>query len=311
MDVTFANPEYLWFLIGIPILLLIHVESLNKLRRNALKFANFEAIYKIVGGRQVLSKNTGLLFLRCFALLFITLAMSGVSIWYQGYVSNTDFVLAIDTSNSMIIEDFKPDRISAAKSAAMKFVDISPPNSRIGVVTFSGSPVVIQELSDNRISIKKSIDDIYVGVSGGTNIGDAIITSVNSLLLSNNSKSVILITDGQSNIGPTIEESIEYSNNHGITVHTIGIGSEEGGAYSGTSVVLRLNEPDLINIAMETEGNYYRVGDEETLNFAYEEIAQLEKQKIRRDMTAIFGLGVFAILLIEWFLMNTRYRTIP
>lgn len=202
MEVTFSDPLFLWFLVGIPLLILIHFWSLNRTRRNALRFANFEAISRILGEKQDLSKNLGLLFMESMSLVFIVLAMSGMNVWYQGYGSNTDFVIAIDTSNSMTTQDFTPDRISAAKQAAIKFTDISPPNSKIGVVMFSGSPVVAQQLSDSRINTKKAIDDLFVSASGGTNIGDAIITSVNTVLVSNNSKTVILLTDGQTNIGP-------------------------------------------------------------------------------------------------------------
>ncbi len=311
MEITFSDPIFLWFLAGVPILLLIHFWSLNRTRLNALKFANFEAISKIVGGKQELSKNIGLLVMESAALILIVLAMAGVNVWYEGYGSSTDFVIAIDTSNSMTAEDFTPDRISAAKQAAMKFVDISPPGSRIGVVTFSGSPAVVQQLSENRITTKRNIEDVFVSVTGGTNIGDAVITSVNTLVTSNNSKAVILLTDGQTNIGPTLEEAIKYAKSYGVMVHTIGVGKEEGGILKGTSVVLGLNEQDLVKIAMETSGQYFRAKSNEALGFSYSEIASLNKQEMRKDLSFMFIFGVFVILLIEWFLINTKYRTIP
>jgi len=311
MDITFSNPIFLWFLIGIPLLIFIHFQSLNKLRRNALKFANFDAINRVMGGKQVLSKNLALLVMRCVSLLLITLAVSGVSVWYEGFGSNTDFVLAIDTSNSMTAEDFNPDRISAAKQAAMQFVDIAPPNSKIGVVVFSSSPSVSQKLSDKRITVKKKIDDMFVSATGGTNIGDTIITCVNTLLPSNNSKAVILLTDGQSNIGPPIDEAIKYANENGVIVHTLGIGSREGGILRGTSVRLGLNEQDLVRIARETGGQYFMVKNNNALDFSYKEIATLNRQKIRKDLSLPLVLGVFVLLLVEWFLINTRYRTIP
>jgi Ca-activated chloride channel homolog len=311
MEITFSDPIFLWFLAGIPILIVIHFWSLNRTRLNALKFSNFEAISRIVGGKQDLSKNVGLLVMESVSLLFIVLAMSGVNVWYEGYGSDTDFVIALDTSSSMTTEDISPDRISAAKQAAMKFVDISPPGSEIGLVTFSGSPVVIQQLAENRITTKKNIDDVFVSVTGGTNIGDAIISSVNTLIASNSSRAVILLTDGQSNIGPSLDEAIKYAKSYGVIIHTIGIGDEAGGVLKGTSVVLGLNEQDLVKIAMETNGQYFRAKSKEALDFSYNEIAYLNKQKMRRDLSFILIFGVFVILLIEWFLINTKYRTIP
>ncbi|MBU1203492.1 MAG: VWA domain-containing protein [Nanoarchaeota archaeon] len=311
MEITFSDPMFLWFLLGIPLLVFIHFQSLNRIRRRALKFANFEAISNIIGERQALSKNFFLLLLRCLALVLVTLAISGMAIWYVGYGSDTDYVLAIDTSNSMTIDDLTPDRVGAAKEAAMEFVDVAPPNSYFGVVVFSGSPIVKQKLTDKRINVKKEIEDIFVSVTGGTNIGDAIITSVSVLSPSNNSKAVILLTDGQTNIGPPIEEAIAYANENGVIVHTIGVGTEEGGILEGTSIVLGLDEQELVKIAMETSGQYFRAISKESLKYSYSEISRLDEQKIRKDLSFIFVLVVFVILLFEWFLINTKYRTIP
>jgi Ca-activated chloride channel family protein len=311
MDITFSDPIYLWFLLGIPIIIAIHIQSLNKARFNAIKFANFDAIHRIVGRKQVLSKNISLLAIRCSSLVLIVLAMTGVSVWYTGFGSAADFVLAIDTSSSMTIKDFSPDRISSAKTAAKQFVDEAPPNSKIGVVSFSGSPFVEQNLNDNRITSKKTIDDIFVSATGGTNIGDAIVTSVNSLLESNNTRVIVLLTDGQTNIGTTIDDATKYANQYGVVVHTIGIGTEEGGVLEGTDLVLSLNEQDLVRIAMETKGQYFRATSSDVLTYSYGEIAKLTEQKIRKGFSMIFTLLAFVLLLVEWFLINTKYRTIP
>ena len=145
---------------------------------------------------------------------------------------------------------------------------------------------------------------------GGTDLGEAIVTSVNLLLNSEKGKSIILLTDGQSNVGVPIVDAVEYANIKHVTIYTIGVGTEEGGSYIG-DVVLKLDEEVLRSIAVSTEGNYYRAEDQESLDEAYNEIAHLTETKIKSDLSITFLIIAFLLLLVEWLLINTKYRTIP
>src|SRR3989344_2294049 len=123
MEITFTNPEYLWFLFVIPILILVHFAGLRSTRRKALKFANFEAIERVTGG-QVLSKNLFLLTIRLIIVILFVLALAGTIYWYAGQGSDFDFVLAIDASNSMLATDLPPNRIEVAKIRAQEFISL-------------------------------------------------------------------------------------------------------------------------------------------------------------------------------------------
>jgi len=80
-----------------------------------------------------------LLFLRMIALACIILALTQPEsrIERSDYnVEGIDIILAQDISGSMMSEDFKPNRIEAAKQVAMDFID-GRANDRIGLVVFS------------------------------------------------------------------------------------------------------------------------------------------------------------------------------
>src|SRR3989344_5213803 len=109
MEIIFEKPEYLWLLFSLPLLIFTHFSTLKSIRRRAVKFANFAAIQRITGG-ELLSKNLFLLIIRIFILLLFVFSIAGVTLVYTGIASNNDYVLAIDNSNSMIVEDFKPNR---------------------------------------------------------------------------------------------------------------------------------------------------------------------------------------------------------
>lgn len=309
MEITFTKPEYLWFLFVIPILIIIHFASLKSTKRRALKFANFEAIERVTGG-EVISRNLFLLFIRLLIITLFVLALSGVTYWFSGPGSNFDFVLAIDSSSSMLTNDFNPNRIEAAKVRAEEFVDLVSTSTRIGVISFAGTSIIEQQLSDKFGDVKRSIRNIQARNVGGTDIGEAVITSATMLSSSNKPGIIILLTDGQSNVGVQIEDAIEYVKSRSIIIYTIGVGTEKGGEFIG-NVSLMLDEETLRIIAENTEGKYFRAATDESLRDTYGQIASIAETRIKRDLAIPFLVISLILVLIEWAMINTKYRTIP
>lgn len=311
MGITFTNPSYLWFLISIPILIILHFLSLKSTRRRALKFANFDAISRITG-EEILSKNLFLLFIRVIILLLVIFAASGTILWYKGISSEHDIVLTIDASQSMLADDYSPNRLEAAKEAALLFIDSVPGEMGIGVVSFSGATLVENKVTTNLNQVENAIKNITVHGFGGTDLGQAMITSANLLVSEKRAKAIVLLTDGRSNIGISPGEAVDYLNEEGIMVYTIGIGTLEGGKFiEDTEVVSVLDEETLMNIANSTGAVYYRATDEISLGEAFKEIAVSGEKKLSKNLSISLMVIAFIVLLIEWVLVNTRYRILP
>lgn len=312
MEITFANPVYMWFMVAIPLMILAHFISLKFSTRKALKFANFRAIEKVTGQR-ILSKNYILLSLRLATLFLIILSVSGVTLWYEGETSQTDFILAIDASGSMLADDYEPNRLESAKSAAKVFVDTLSYQTNVGVVSFAGVSFMRQRPTSDMFRVGQAIGNISIELAGGTAIGSAIITSVTLLSDPSKSKAVILLTDGQNNVGPSVEEAITYANENHVTIYAVGIGTPEGAGLSeiNTSFVSRLDSDTLRSIAERTGGEYYEARDEEQLSEIYMNIALSGSRKISLELSMILLLAALIILFAEWGLVNTRYRTLP
>ena len=312
MEISFANPVYLWFLIAIPLMVLAHFVSLRFTRRKALKFANFPAI-EYVTGERLLSKNYTLLSVRLVTLFLLILAVSGAVFWYEGRTANVDFVLAIDASGSMMASDFTPTRLDSAKNSALLFVNSVPEKTEIGVLSFAGVAFVKQTPTSDLTKVKASIKNISTEIAGGTAIGSAIISSVTLLTNPGKSKAVVLLTDGQNNVGPSVEEATEYANENHVTIYTIGIGTESGGSLSqmNISFVSQMDPATLQSIANQTKGAYYEARNEQELSDAYKKIAGSSDQKIPVNISIIFLVVALILLFVEWGLMNTEYRTLP
>ncbi|NIO20649.1 MAG: VWA domain-containing protein [Candidatus Aenigmarchaeota archaeon] len=291
-------------------MVLAHYLSLRFTRRKALKFANFPAIESITG-KKILSKNYTLLILRLATLCLLIFSVAGTTLWYEGQTSEFDFMLAIDSSGSMMATDYTPNRLDAAKGAALLFVDNLPERSNVGIVSFAGVSFIKQKPTSDLGKIVGAIENISIEPVGGTAIGSAIITSSNLLSESEQAKVLILLTDGQNNVGPSIETAIEYANENYITVNTIGIGTEEGGGFPNLTFVSKLDPNTLKLISNSTGGKYYGARNETALSEAYKEIALSSIQKLSTNLSLLFLFLAIILLFLEWGLANTKYRTLP
>ena len=313
MAIIFSNPSYLWFLLAIPFLVILHFATLRVTKRKALTFANFDAISRVTG-QSLFSKNLTILYIRVSILTFIILAISGTTLVYSGRSSDFDFVLTIDSSSSMSAADFEPNRFEAAKEAAIAFIDSLNSEAKIGLVTFSGTAFVESSLTEELGRIKSLIRALRVRTVGGTNIGDSITTSVNLLLYSDRSRVIILLTDGQSNIGIPLRQAIDYANKNTALIYTVGVATEQGGTLpelSEIDAVLRLDEKSLVEIATATGGKYFRAVDKESLINAYQEISSSTIRRISTDLSLLFMIVAFSLLFIEWLLASTKFRILP
>ena len=310
MNIVFTRPEYLWLLLSLPLLVFIHILSLKFIKRKALRFANFEAIEKITG-KTVLSRNIILLFFRLFIVLLFVFSASGTVLWYMGYASDFDFVLSIDASSSMLADDYNPNRLEVAKDAAIIFIDSLGAKTNLAVMTFAGVTYLKYPLKNIDRGVKSAIKEIGIEHAGGTAIGGAIQEGTNRLMEANQARVIIILTDGQNNVGIDIDEAIYYANEYGVTVHTIGVATQEGGTLEGLSFISKLDEESLKHISEETGGQYFHVGNREEMTEAFQDIARSRKQKLSWHMGFFLMILALILLFFEWILQNTKYRTIP
>ena len=301
---------YLWFFVIVPVIMIIHFVSLRKIKRKAMLFANYEALERIFG-KKILSKNYPLLILRVLTLIFLVFALTGTVIIYEGAGGMADYALAIDASASMLAQDYSPNRVEAAKDAALKFVDTLPADTQVGVLSFAGASFVKQELTLDLDDVKAAVSGVEIELAGGTALGGAIVSSTNMLLASGKDKVIVLLTDGQNNVGVGVDEALEYSSGFGIVIHTIGIGTEEGGIVADTTFVTGLDNETLELIAEKTGGRFYLAETEEELQSAYDDIAASTTRQLSLDLSSYLMLIAVALFLVELILVNSKYRTIP
>lgn len=300
MFIQFTNPIYLVLLFIIPIFVFVHFASMKNKSKPYLKFANFEAIAKIKG-IDLYSKNTTLLIMNSLIILFLILSLCGTSINLKREVSEHAFVIAIDASQSMGATDVFPDRITLAKNIAAKIVDDLPENTQIALISIGTYNKIEQETTTNKKIIKEKIKNIRIW-GMGTQLYETAITSSN-LLFNFPGKSVIILSDGQTT-PEDLSQTIFHANQKGLAIHTIQVGTEEGGkAMYGIS---KANQTNLKELSEKTKGNFLSNETSEE-KISINEIIQTHKGVVQIQISKYLLLIAIVLFLLEHFLSNNKY----
>ena len=238
-----------------------------------------------------------------------------------------EVMVALDVSNSMLAEDYSPNRLERSKLAISRLVD-KLQGDRIGLVVFAGEAFVQLPITADYVSAKvflKSIDTESVPIQG-TALSEALMASARSFSTqSERSRAIILISDGEDHEGEAIEAARAIAE-QGIRIYCIGVGSPQGKPIpkngsllkdaSGEIVVTRLNEEILQEIAGAGNGKYVRAGAAEFgLNPIIDDIRTLDKEQFNsvvfedfdEQFMYFFAIALF-FLILEQLVSDTKAR---
>jgi Ca-activated chloride channel homolog len=334
---SFIWIDMLWLLLLIPLLVTAYVLIQRRRQKYALRYASLSIVKDAVGrGPGVRRHIPAILFLVGLTIAIIAIARPAATITLPSQQGT--IILTLDVSGSMRADDLKPSRLEAAKAAALAFIEKQPKNIRIGVVSFSDNAAIVQAPTVDREALKAAVNRLVT--QRGTAIGRGILTSLDSILEEFGEKPVVakqdpfgfpqqpttpapqlpqgtyssavivLLSDGESNVGPRPLEIIDEASNRGVRVYTIGVGKPEGTVLGvmGRSIRVRLDEDTLKQIAQKTDANYFRADNETDLQSVYEKLStrivfKPEQTELTAWFTALASLllitaGIFSLL---WF----------
>jgi Ca-activated chloride channel family protein len=327
----------------VPALVAAYLFLLGRKKRTALRYANLNLVKEAMAAGQRFRRHLPpLFFLLALTLLIFAVARPSAVVTLPTHQRTV--ILAMDTSGSMRATDVEPSRMAAAQAAAKTFVSDQPAGTRIGVVTFAGTAAVAQAPTDNREEIVAAIDRFQL--QRATAIGSGILMSLKAIFPdaefdlrswnprrdsqlgasldqaakpekpeftpvppgSYTSAVIILLSDGQSNVGPDPIEAARMAAERGVRVYTVGFGTTEGEIirFEGWSMRVRLDEQTLTKIAELTQGEYYYAGSAADLKKVYETLStRLVFETRETEITALFSaaaalLALMAGLLSVW-----------
>lgn len=322
----FANPHILYLLLVIPVMIAVLILVAYLRRRNLAKFGNFELVKSLMPEvSQWRIKTKSVLFLLAVtAVIFAAARPQFGSKLREHKSTGIEMMLVVDVSNSMLAEDFAPNRLDRTRYAIDKlFASMS--QDRVGMVVFAGeAKVQLPITSDYRMarSFTKRLSPELVQVQG-TEIGQALTLA--TLSFSNNrdaGRVIVLITDGESHDNSALDAA-KRAAEQGVKIFAVGIGTPDGAPVKVNGewlkdekdemVVSRLNEELLQQITAATGGGYIRATN---AAFGLEEIVgEIEKIEQGELTTLSFEeyneqfqwiLAIAAILLLLESLLLSR-----
>ncbi len=238
-----------------------------------------------------------------------------------------DIAIALDVSKSMLAADMAPNRLERAKQFVTKLLH-EMPNDRIALILFAGKAYLQMPLTTDHGAAKLFVSSASPDAvpQQGTVISDALEMSANAFNSTDKKfKTVLLISDGEDHDEDAVATAKKLSEK-GVMINAIGIGSPEGATIpdpatgdvkkdeSGNTVVSKLNEEVLKQIATETNGIYIRLqGSDEAVRLLTKQLSQIDKKSFS-DLSQInfktffiwFAAAMFFLLLVENFIPERK-----
>lgn len=231
-----------------------------------------------------------------FGLLFLFIALAGPQWGREKIEASAQYsqaVIALDVSNSMLAQDFKPNRLENAKTMINMLLSQTL-QQRLGLVAFTSKAYLQCPITTDIVALKNltgSFSTKSVPVQG-TSLAEALELSAQMLSPYGGNKAVVLITDGEDHFPQDIQHAVSAARENQIRVIAVGIGNTEGELIpiqtangkeykkdkNGKLVLTKLNEDALKDLAKQTGGVYIRYsGEQKTANDILDQLDQLDK----------------------------------
>lgn len=321
----FQWPELLWLLGLAPLLALGYGWLLRRRQAAAIRVGSLALVRAAAGQGRRWRRHVPPLLLLVAVLLAVVALARPMAVLSLPSLDKT-LILAVDVSGSMRAKDVAPDRITAARQALREFLTELPASTRVALVGFAATASVVQMPTLDRDELAGALDRLTL--QRGTATGSAILVALRVLfpemafnLQAENPRppaagaggqptvapgsfgaaAILLVTDGQRNVGPDAIEAARMAAERGVRIFTIGIGTPAGEVLSGEgwSMRVKLDEASLRQIADITRGSYLAAGSAAELRSAYESLsARVVFERREMEVTALFTAAAALAMLL-------------
>jgi Ca-activated chloride channel family protein len=275
-------------------------------------------------------------------LAMLCMAMARPQAVLMAPLREATVMLALDTSGSMRAKDLKPSRIEAAQQAALKFIESKPARLRVGLVTVAGTAALAQAPTEEKDALRRALENLPLQYGSALGSGllislEALLpgSGIDAQKIINESAdnggprkpadsgksldtpkpketeasasrgrnmAIVLMSDGQSNMGPELIKMAELAASHEVKVYTVGIGTPEGDVVQiqGRSMRVKLEDEALKKVANITQGTYYKADSTEGLAKIYDQLGyrlRFEKRALSEITSYLALLGMAFILM--------------
>jgi Ca-activated chloride channel family protein len=323
----FENPNLLWLLLVLPVLLVLFYWWRERVKRQLLaKFIEARLLSQLTVGIS-LARRRWRFVLMILAVVCLVIALAQPERGYdleEVEQSGLDVVVAIDTSKSMLATDIAPNRLERAKLAALELMQRSGAD-RLGLIAFAGDAFLECPLTTDDTAFQQSVQTLDVNAipEGGTAIASAINEALTAFKETGHHRAMVLFTDGEDNVSENdVLTAAQNAAKAGLKIFTIGVGTAAGDLIritdakgnsdyvrdeNGNVLKSHLNEPLLQQIAKLTGGFYLPLQGADTMDVLYERgLAPLPKSEVKSQLIRRYHQQFYWPLAIAILLLLTE-----
>lgn len=331
--IQYDEKIYFYLLFIIPVVVVLFLLLLVWKKRTQKKFADTELLKRLTPNR---SYNKGgiklVVFVLAVALLVIGLVNPKIGTKLETVKrEGVDIVFAVDVSKSMLAEDIAPNRLEKAKRLVSEIIN-QLASDRIGIIAYAGQAYPQLPITTDYGAAKMFLQSMNTDMltSQGTAIDQAIELATTYYDDAEQTNRVLfIISDGEDHSEGSTINAVEDAADEGIIIYTIGVGKEKGAPIpikrngileslkkdrQGETVITKLNESVLVDIANEGDGQYIDGSNTETaVEFIKEELLKMDKKEFEakqfaeyKDQFQWFIGGALLLLFLDIFILDRK-----
>lgn len=332
-------PFMLWGLALVPLLVLGYVRLNRRAHLARAGMPRWSASAEAAAPRVGFWRRHGLALWMLVGLTLLLLALARPRAIVLLPSRMDTVMLAIDTSGSMRANDVSPSRFEAAQAVARQFIERQPPFVKLGVVSMSGTAALVQSPTDDREVLLRALE--HLPLQTGSALGSGLLISLAQLVPgsglnvekllnpesyqpnpnlprehpanrpatprtkltpgSQTSSVIVLLTDGESNVGPELLDMAQVSADFGVRVFTIGFGTPKGTILKseGVQARVKLDEAQLKLVAEKTRGEYFQAASAADIDRIYDALSLrivLQRHQQTEVTAVLLALGLAWLL---------------
>lgn len=299
----FYEPSRLLWLLAVPVLIALYIWASRRRNRRGMRFTNTGMLGAVVPRQSAWRRHLAV-GLSMLSVISLTGAWAKPFDQVDVERDRATIVLVLDISQSMQATDVRPDRFTVAKSQATEFVKTLPDRFNVSLVTLSGNPALVIPPTLDRNAVIRAIDTRELQDSSA--VGESIVVALRAMEQAPKADgadseelppgAIVLLTDGQNTNGRPAEQGAQEAADAGVTVHTIGYGTENGYVdLDGRREPVPVNHEQLQRVAEMTGGEHFRAASPDQLKRVYSDVGRsVGYEKAERETTAAWagwGLG--------------------
>jgi Ca-activated chloride channel homolog len=305
-ELAFGSPDRLLILLVIPLLIVAYIIAMHRKNRRGMRFTNTSMLDVVVPKQSQWRRHLAVA-LSLLSLITLTAAFAQPKTQVDVPRERATIVVVIDASLSMEATDVQPNRLAAAKQAAVAFVESLPEKYNVAVVSMSGNPNILVPPTLAHNTVENAINTITLQES--TAIGESIITAMRALEQAPKDPAnpdaiapgaIVMLSDGTNTAGRAPQQAAAEARASKVPIYTIAYGTENGYVdLDGKREPVPVDHELMKQIAEASGGQYFSAATPDQLKTVYANIgSEVGYEKADREVTARFaGYGLaFAVL---------------